>query len=209
MEKRRFRMGVNNNGFYTKINTSLKPKLFIETQLCWGHKKSALNPAINNHILGFVNDFSVFNIEHSTEYLRRSILFCCKAIISEEKNNFVFLSPRGDYRKMMFYFACRSLQTIYYDKWIHGFLTKNYIKSSLGLITPKIDKNLVSEIYKQPTPLICIEDSNYKVNRAPYSFFGNDDSRKSVFQFYKVLTSSLIKSFLYSYYLKCKTIKNK
>lgn len=196
MEKRRSGMGITDN-FFLKFNSKIKPKLFFETQLFWGCKKSNLNPFVYKYVLGFVNNFSVFNFEYSLEFLRRSIIFCFRLYLSRYK--LTFASLNYNYRHMVSFFAIRCLQVCFYEKWVHGFLTKNRLLLTPLLIVPTLDKNLIAETYKNFVPLLCIQDNNLRVIQIPYLSFGNEASKKSVFFFYKVLTEGLLKLILFTH----------
>jgi len=178
-------MGVNKEKIFLTVTKNVKPKFFIDSQLFWGHKKSSFNPKLSVYILGFSNSFSVINFERSIEFFKKCILLCFEFISNNKR--LLFLSTKLNYRKLIVFFGIRCFQMVFSQKWIHGILTRNLIKSDSVMISPKLDRNLIAETFKLLYPMICIEDTNYRVNRTFYSVIGNDDSKKKHIFFFEIV----------------------
>ena len=186
------------NSFVNKL--SFKPRDFLLCQLFWGHKKSNASSFLNLHILGFKNDFIIFNLEHQIEYLKRCLLFSFKAIFNS--NFFLFLSLFDVYRKINSFFCFRCLQALFFSRWVNGIFTNNLCTKPFALFTITSNKNLMKEAFTKMIPVICFEDSDYNFNKGLYTILGNDKSKKSIYFFYTFFSNFILKCILLKYFKK-------
>lgn len=172
---------------------------FLTTQGYWGHQKNRSNGKLNKYFLGSRNDFTVFNPECSIEYSKRSILFCSKA--TSKGGNLIFVSSDDTYKELVIFFGCRSLQLVHYDKWSGGFLTNNPIDKPYVLIISTTSKNasILKEASRKLIPVICVEDSDYSLDKPIYSILGNDGSKQFFHSFYSILTNNVLKSLMHKH----------
>lgn len=186
------------NFFTNKLH--LQTKDFLFCQSLWGHKKNTTSSFLNLHILGFINDFSIFNMEHLLEYSKRCLLFSFKAIFNNGYS--LFLNINDSYRRINTFFCFRSLQPFFYNKWVNGNFTNNVIKKPFILICPLTNNNIIKEAFIKLLPIICFEDTNFNLNKGFYSILGNDDSKKNIYLFYSFFSSFVLKSFLLRFFKK-------
>ena len=174
---------------------------FLLSHSCWGHKKQYLKHALNKHILGLRNDFVVFNGEHFLEYSSRCNFFCFNTI--NIGGTVLFINSDNNYKKLTLFFALRSLQRFYIDKWFGGLITNNLLHDSAPdiLIVSNLgeDTLVLKEASSKLIPVICIEDSDHPLHKSFYSAFANDDKKDSIHLFYVGLTNSILKSSLVKY----------
>ena len=194
MEKRRFRMGVNDKYFVSTKKVKID---FLDSQSYWGHHKQIMNNSLNLHFLGTKNNFVLLNPDSFVEYSKRSAIFC--AGIISNNGQILFVSPNNNLKKITVFFGSRSLQPIYFHDWIDGSITNNLIKKPTALIViTMINSNFIlKEALKSSIPIISIEDSDYSLNKTFYSSFVNDDNKFSICYFYSLITELIIKSLLY------------
>jgi ribosomal protein S2 len=183
-------MGLKN--LITKSN--LNSKDFLLYQLYWGHKKNSVSSFLNFHILGFKNDFIIFNIEHLFEYSKRALFFSSNVIFN--KGRFLFLAINEMHKKLNSFFSARSLQFNFRNKWANGSFTNNILNNFFILFCLQPNKSFLKEAFSKLVPVICFEDSDFKFNKPLYSILGNDDSKKGIYFFYAFFSDFLIKSFL-------------
>ena len=189
-------MGVK-QGFskHLKLNSSD----FLYVQSFWGHKKKFFNNLSSFFFLGLKNDNLVFNLEYSKEYIKRMLFFSLDSFLN---NNSILFVCSSSYVKTTLFFASRSIQYANYNKWINGLLTNFVFKNPhTFILTNSIKDNFIlKESIKTLRPFICIEDSNYFLNKSMYPILINDDSKESLCHLYTVLTNNVIKLILYKHY---------
>ena len=178
----------------------LKTKDFLFYQSIWGHKKNITSSFLNLHILGFRNDFALFNSEHLLEYTKRCLLFSFKTIF--DNGHFLFLNIINSYKKINAFFCFRSVQPLLYSKWVNGNFTNNVLRKPFVLLCPLINNNIIKEAFLKLVPVIYFEDTNFNLNKGFYSILGNDDSKKSIYLFYSFFSSFILKSFLLRFFKK-------
>lgn len=180
--------------------TKLPPQDFLFHQSVWGHKKNTTSSFLNLHILGFRNDFALFNSEHLLEYFKRCLLFSFKAIF--DNGHSLFLNTKDCYKKINAFFCFRSLQTLFYTKWVNGCFTNNALKKPFVLLCPVISNSIIKEAFVKLLPVICFEDTNFKLRKGFYPILSNDDSKKSIYFFYVFFSGFVLKSFLLYFFKK-------
>lgn len=191
-------------GITFKNKTAPKEKQisdFLLSHSCWGHKKQYLKHALNKHVLGLRNGFVVFNGEHFLEYLNRCSFFCFNAV--NIGGTVLFINFDNNYKKLTLFFALRSLQRFYIDKWLGGLITNNLLRDGAPdiLIVSNLsgDNVILKEASSKLIPIICMEDSDHPLHKSFYSAFANDDKKDSIHLFYVALTNSIVKSSLVRY----------
>jgi len=171
---------------------------FLSSHSCWGHKKQYLKHTSNKHVLGLRNSFVIFNGEHFLEYSNRCSFFCFNTI--NIGGSIVFINSNVNYKKLTLFFACRSLQRFYVDKWLGGLITNNLFYGDVPdiLIVSNLNRDtlVLKEASSKLIPVVCIEDSDHPLHKSFYSVFANDDKKDSIHFFYGSLSNSIIKSFL-------------
>uniref|UniRef100_UPI0027A84098 ribosomal protein S2 n=1 Tax=Cryptomonas gyropyrenoidosa TaxID=233257 RepID=UPI0027A84098 len=208
VEKRRFRMGINNKRI--KFKFSLSPKDFISTHIIWGHKKSKFNNILSPFIIGLKQKFALFNPEHLVEQSKRSILFCSNVILKQGCILFIDSFLDSKLKDFIVFFGSKSLQPIFSGKWLHGFLTKHFYKTFDCFIIGNLNNNtfLLKETVNNLVPVIAFQDSNNYLNKNVYPLIGNDDSKKSAHFFYNFLSNAILKSLLYRHIIAFITSKS-
>jgi len=188
-------------GVVTKSTSSSKnlSKGFLASQSHWGHGKQILNHSLSAHIIGTKHNFVVFNSAHFVEYSRRCSVFCSNIVL--DNGNILFINFGAEYKKLTVFFASRSLQTVYANKWVGGSITNNFLKKPSVIVTHNIPKDsfILKEASKRFIPIITLEDSDYCLNKSFYSSFANDNNKDSICYFYSILSDSIIKSLLLAY----------
>jgi ribosomal protein S2 len=188
-------------GVVTKSTSSSKnlSKGFLASQSHWGHSKQILNHSLSAHIIGTKHNFVVFNSAHFVEYSRRCSVFCSNIVL--DNGNILFINFGAEYKKLTVFFASRSLQTVYANKWVGGSITNNFLKKPSVIVTHNIPKDsfILKEASKRFIPIIILEDSDYCLNKSFYSSFANDNNKDSICYFYSILSDSIIKSLLLAY----------
>jgi ribosomal protein S2 len=188
-------------GVVTKSTPSSKnlSKGFLASQSHWGHSKQILNHSLSAHIIGTKHNFVVFNSAHFVEYSRRCSVFCSNIVL--DNGNILFINFGAEYKKLTVFFASRSLQTVYANKWVGGSITNNFLKKPSVIVTHNIPKDsfILKEASKRFIPIITLEDSDYCLNKSFYSSFANDNNKDSICYFYSILSDSIIKSLLLAY----------
>ena len=188
-------------GVVTKSTSSSKnlSKGFLASQSHWGHSKQILNHSLSAHIIGTKHNFVVFNSAHFVEYSRRCSVFCSNIVL--DNGNILFINFGAEYKKLTVFFASRSLQTVYANKWVGGSITNNFLKKPSLIVTHNIPKDsfILKEASKRFIPIITLEDSDYCLNKSFYSSFANDNNKDSICYFYSILSDSIIKSLLLAY----------
>jgi ribosomal protein S2 len=188
-------------GVVTKSTSSSKnlSKGFLASQSHWGHSKQILNHSLSAHIIGTKHNFVVFNSAHFVEYSRRCSVFCSNIVL--DNGNILFINFGAEYKKLTVFFASRSLQTVYANKWVGGSITNNFLKKPSVIVTHNIPKDsfILKEASKRFIPIITLEDSDYCLNKSFYSSFANDNNKDSICYFYSILSDSIIKSLLLAY----------
>jgi len=174
-------------------------KGFLASQSHWGHSNQILNHSLSAHIIGTKHNFVVFNPAHFIEYSKRCSIFCSNIVL--DNGNILFINFGSEYKKLTVFFASRSLQTSYANKWVGGSITNNFFKKPSLIITHSIPKDsfILKEASKRFIPIITLEDSDYCLNKSFYSSFGNDNNKNSICYFYSILSDSIIKSLLLAY----------
>jgi len=183
------------NFFVSKLIFNQKDFLFCQLQ--WGHKKLVASSFLNLHILGFKNDFAIFNTEHLLEYLKRCLLFSFKAIFNN--GCLFFLNICDSYKKINTFFCLKSLQVLSSNKWVNGTFTNNSFEMPLVLLTVMLNNNIIKEAFKKLILVISFEDSSFSFSKSSFPILGNDSSKKSVYFFYTFFSSFLLKCFLLKY----------
>ena len=188
-------------GVVTKSTSSSKnlSKGFLASQSHWGHSKQILNHSLSAHIIGTKHNFVVFNSAHFVEYSRRCSVFCSNIVL--DNGNILFINFGAEYKKLTVFFASRSLQTVYANKWVGGSITNDFLKKPSVIVTHNIPKDsfILKEASKRFIPIITLEDSDYCLNKSFYSSFANDNNKDSICYFYSILSDSIIKSLLLAY----------
>jgi ribosomal protein S2 len=188
-------------GVVTKSTPSSKnlSNGFLASQSHWGHSKQILNHSLSAHIIGTKHNFVVFNSAHFVEYSRRCSVFCSNIVL--DNGNILFINFGAEYKKLTVFFASRSLQTVYANKWVGGSITNNFLKKPSVIVTHNIPKDsfILKEASKRFIPIITLEDSDYCLNKSFYSSFANDNNKDSICYFYSILSDSIIKSLLLAY----------
>jgi len=188
-------------GVVIKSTSSSKnlSKGFLASQSHWGHSKQILNHSLSAHIIGTKHNFVVFNSAHFVEYSRRCSVFCSNIVL--DNGNILFINFGAEYKKLTVFFASRSLQTVYANKWVGGSITNNFLKKPSVIVTHNIPKDsfILKEASKRFIPIITLEDSDYCLNKSFYSSFANDNNKDSICYFYSILSDSIIKSLLLAY----------
>jgi hypothetical protein len=205
MEKRCFRMGINKSKLYfLKKFTSSD---FILIHGFWGYEKNKFNDILNAHILGLINNYTVFKSDLFLEHLNRCCVLCSDII--ESKGNTVFLVPsmynndiiNQGIKELVVYFCLRSLQPFCFSKRVN-YRSIDYVnsKKSYVVIIPYIIKGILSlrRFLSNLIPFIYIEDSNFCFNRGAYFITGNNNSIYFVFFCYKILSYSILRSMFLS-----------
>jgi hypothetical protein len=207
-------MGVNKNKLYfLKKFSSID---FIVTQGFWGHKKDKCNNILNSHILGFINDCTVFKSDFFLEYLSRYFIFCADIIAN--KGNVIFIlpfiyddiviTPNFSTKEFIIYFCLRSLQPFYSYQEVN-FKLLNYTgkKRSFIFIIPHVAevKEIIflKQLLSRSMPFIHIEDSNFNLDRGIHFIAGNNNSIQYIFFCYRILSYSILRSMFLSY---CKNL---
>ena len=141
----------------------------------------------------------MFNSAHFVEYSRRCSVFCSNIVL--DNGNILFINFGAEYKKLTVFFASRSLQTVYANKWVGGSITNNFLKKPSVIVTHNIPKDsfILKEASKRFIPIITLEDSDYCLNKSFYSSFANDNNKDSICYFYSILSDSIIKSLLLAY----------
>jgi hypothetical protein len=191
-------MGINKSKFYSlKKFTSTD---FVLTHGFWGYEKNKFNNILNAHILGLINNYTVFKSDFFLEHMNRCCILC--ADIIESGGNAVFLIPstynniNQGIKELVVYFCLRSLQPFCLSRRID---CVNF-KKSYVVIIPYVIKGILflKRFLSNLIPFIYIEDSNFCFNRGAYFITGNNNSIYLVFLYYKILSYFILRSMFLS-----------
>jgi ribosomal protein S2 len=203
VEKGCFRVGIVMNKFTIFKNKQVSD--FLISQGYWGHKKKFLNLSLNKHIIGLKSGTAVFNSEHFLESIYRTSLFCFNLIFIG--GTLFFINLNDAYKKLTIFFAVRSFQCFYTNKWFGGLITNNLLGNEVpsSFIVSSLNYNnyVLKESFRKLIPTICVEDTDNNFHKTSYSVLANDDKKDSISLFHCTLSDSIVKSLLFKF---CKSL---
>jgi small subunit ribosomal protein S2 len=201
---RRERRSVNYKSMQKSSNNFSKIlELLFESKVHMGHKGSHWNPLMAQYLVTQYKQLHLINLEQTIPLLKRALTVLDKIysggnnilVVGNNRSNNVFVS---DLTKRNRVYGITK-------KWIGGSLTnwdpRNFSYTIANLEPPQLmvvlntNENAlaISEAQKVGIPIIGILDSNSSPKGITYPIPGNDDSPRSQYLYFKLMTEVLDK----------------
>jgi small subunit ribosomal protein S2 len=178
-------------------------ELLFESKVHMGHKGSHWNPLMAQYLVTQYKQLHLINLEQTIPLLKRALTVLDKIysggnnilVVGNNRSNNVFVS---DLTKRNRVYGITK-------KWIGGSLTnwdpRNFSYTIANLEPPQLmvvlntNENAlaISEAQKVGIPIIGILDSNSSPKGITYPIPGNDDSPRSQYLYFKLMTEVLDK----------------